>query len=104
ATSQRSGFSPGLAARLVTASGKRAFLKAIGPLPNPTSPAFHRREGQIVAALPATAAVPRLLWSYDEGEPGWVALGFEDVEGSHPVLPWQSSELDRVMDAVAALS
>jgi aminoglycoside phosphotransferase (APT) family kinase protein len=47
--------------------------------------------------------VPRLLWSYDEGEGGWVALGFEDVEGWNPAQPWRSEELDRVLDTLAAM-
>src|SRR5262249_55842377 len=59
---------------------------------------------RIVAALPAGAPVPRLLWSYDEGESGWVALGFEDVEGRHPAQPWRPEELARALDALAAMS
>ncbi len=104
ATSQLSGFSPGVAARLTLADGRRRFLKAIGPTPNPDSPQFHRREAQIVAAIPATAPVPRLLGSYDEGEGGWVALWFDDIEGRHPAQPWNDTELERVMTALVALS
>jgi aminoglycoside phosphotransferase (APT) family kinase protein len=113
AVTQPGGFSPGLAARLLTADGRRVFVKAVGPELNPDAPRFHRREGAIVAALPTTAPVPRLLWSYDEGETtgeadaadpgGWVALAFEDVEGRHPAQPWQPDELDRVLAALDAL-
>ena len=105
----------GLAARLVAADGRRVFVKAIGPELNPDAPHFHRREGKIVAALPASAPVPRLLWMYDEYERqsyeqqrdedgGWVVLAFEDVEGRHPTLPWRLDELDRVLDALHALA
>jgi aminoglycoside phosphotransferase (APT) family kinase protein len=104
ATTQPGGFSPGVAARLLLADGRRAFLKAVGPEPNPTSPAIHRREIAVASALPPTAPVPRLLWSYDEGEGGWVALLFEDIAGWQPAQPWDPAELDRVCAALANLS
>lgn len=104
ATTQLSGFSPGVAARLQLADGRRHFLKAIGPALNPDSPKFHRREAQVVAALPMNAPVPRLLGSYDEGEGGWVALWFEDIEGRHPAQPWAAADLERVMAALVSLS
>lgn len=102
AVTQPGGFSPGVAARLRTADGRRAFVKAVGPEPNPDSPLIHRAEARIAAELPAGAPVPRLLWSYDDGE--WVALLFEDVEGRLPTLPWQPDQLRRVLDAVAELA
>ncbi len=104
AASQPTGFSPGVAARLHMADGRKVFVKAIGPIPNPDSPVFHRREGRIVAALPTTGPVPRLLWSYDERDGGWVVLVFENVDGRHPAQPWHTAELDRVVDALAAMA
>ena len=104
AATQAGGFSPGVAARLRTQSGRRVFVKAVGPEPNPDSAGMHRREAIIAAALPATAPVSRLLWSYDEGEGGWVALVFEDIEGRQPHQPWQADELDLVIDALDALA
>ena len=107
--SQPGGFSPGVAARLLTADGRRVFAKAVGPEPNPHSAGMHRREIAIAAALPRSAPVSRLLWSYDEGEPdaagagGWVALLFEDVPGRQPAQPWQPAELDRVCAALVAI-
>lgn len=104
AVTQVGGFSPGIAARLRTTSGHRAFLKAVGAEPNPDSARFHRREARIAAALPATAPTPRLLWSYDEGEGGWVALLYEDIAGRQPQIPWQGDELDRILDALGDLT
>jgi aminoglycoside phosphotransferase (APT) family kinase protein len=104
AESAPGGFSPGLAARLRTRDGRRVFVKAVGPEPNPDSAAMHRREVEVVGALPPEAPVPRLLWSYDEGEEGWVVLAFEDVDGRSPAEPWRSEELDRSLDALAALA
>jgi aminoglycoside phosphotransferase (APT) family kinase protein len=102
AATQPGGFSPGLAARLRLADGRRVFVKAAGPDPNPETPALHRAEAQITAALPAIAPSPRLLWAYDQG--GWVALAFEDIQGRLPTLPWQPGELQRVLEVVAELA
>lgn len=104
AATQPGGFSPGVAARLTAADGRRVFVKAICSVPNKDAPRFHRREARIAAALPASAPVPRLLWSYDEGGEGWIVLVFEDVEGRHPATPWQPAELDRVLAALDDLS
>jgi len=109
AATQTGGFSPGVAARLLTVDGRRVFVKAVCGTPNPDAPRFHRREIRIARALPASAPVPRLLWSFDEGatednRDGWVVLVFEDVEGRQPAVPWQAAELDRVLDAMAALA
>lgn len=102
AETQHGGFSPGVAARLRLADGRRVFAKAVGPEPNPDSPGFHRREARVAAALPPETPAPRFLLSLDEDE--WVALVFEDVAGREPELPWRQEELARVLDALAALA
>src|SRR5258708_3384100 len=102
AVTQPGGFSPGVAARLKTATGVRAFVKAVGPEPNPESPGIHRAEARIAAALPEGAPSPRLLALFDED--GWVVLMFEDIEGAAPVLPWEAAGLARVLDALAELA
>jgi aminoglycoside phosphotransferase (APT) family kinase protein len=102
ASTQPAGFSPGLAARLLLADGRRAFLKAVSEGANPDAPDMHRREARIVAALPTSAPVPRLLWTFDQG--GWVALCFEDIDGRHPHQPWTESDLQLVVRALKALS
>ena len=104
AESSSGGFSPGLAARLRTGDGRQVFVKAVGPEPNPDSPALHRREAEIVGALPPEAPVPPLLWFLDEGEDGWVVLLFEAVEGKSPAEPWRPEELHRALEALAALA
>jgi hypothetical protein len=58
AISQPSGFSPGVAARLRLADGRRMFVKAVGPSPNAESPAIHRRGARIVSTLPESVPVP----------------------------------------------
>lgn len=105
AKSQATGFSPGVAARLTAADGRRVFAKAIGSVPNPESVTIHRKEAKIAALLPAETPAPRLLWSFDdEADSGWVVLVFEDIDGKHPAEPWAVDELKRVMHALVRLS
>lgn len=100
--SQPGGFSPGLAARLRLTDGRRVFVKAVGRQRNPDSPTMHRREIEILRALPRDLPVPALIDSYDDGD--WVALIIEDVEGSSPAMPWRTEELTEVVTALSALS
>ena len=100
AETQHGGYSPGVAARLTADNGRLVFVKAVGPEPRPDTPAMHRREARIVAALPNRAPVPKWLWSFDEGDGGWVVLVFEHVDGHHPSEPWQMAEIRRVVEAL----
>jgi aminoglycoside phosphotransferase (APT) family kinase protein len=102
AVTQPGGFSPGLAARLRLDDGRRVFVKAVSEAANPDSPMMHRREALIVAALPASAPVPRLLWIHDED--GWVMLAFEDVDGRHPGSPWTDADMALVVDALKRMA
>ncbi len=102
ATTQPGGFSPGVAARLALADGRRAFVKAVSGRINPYSPGMHRREARIAAILPASVPTPRFLDSYDDGD--WVALMFEDIDGTTPRTPWLQPELDRVLVAIGELT
>ncbi|TMD02063.1 MAG: aminoglycoside phosphotransferase family protein [Chloroflexi bacterium] len=101
AITQPGGFSPGMAARLTTAGGREVFVKAVSEQANPDTPQMHRREAEVVAALPPEAPVPRLLWTLDEA--GWVALAFEAVDGHMPVQPWRDDELGLVVAALHRL-
>ncbi|MEU5097090.1 aminoglycoside phosphotransferase family protein [Streptomyces sp. NPDC020996] len=101
AVTQSGGFSPGVAARVRTAGGRRAFVKAVSARSNPHSPALHRTEARNAAALPPAVPAPRLLGTYDDGT--WVALVFEEIPGRQPHVPWRQPELRRVLDAVAEL-
>ena len=78
------------------------FLKAVSEKANPDTPGIHRREARILAALPLTAPIARMLWSYDDK--GWVALCLEDVDGRHPGDPWTDSDLDLVIATVEKMS
>jgi hypothetical protein len=101
AVTQPGGFSPGVAARLELADGRRAFVKAVGDV-SPESPGIHRAEAGIAAALPAGTPAARLLGHIDAD--GWVILLFEDIDGRLPVQPWRPDELSRVLQAMTSLA
>jgi Phosphotransferase enzyme family len=94
------GFSPGAATRL-DRDGSSIFVKAVGAALNPESPALHRREAVVSAALPASRRAPRLLDVFDDGD--WVALAFEAIDGRPPAHPWDGGELVAVVDALTEL-
>jgi hypothetical protein len=100
--SQVGGFSPGAAERLVCADGRRAFVKAAGMSLNEFTPGMYRRELVITAALPPAAPATTLLGSFDDGD--WVALVLADVEGRHPVTPWEPGEIAAVLDTLQRLA
>lgn len=99
AVSQGGGWSPGVAARVTDAAGRRAFVKAVSEQVNPFSAPMHRREAQITGQLPPELGSPRLLGCYDE--PPWVVLVLEDVEGHEPVVP---DDLPAVLAALDRLA
>ncbi|ABP52992.1 hypothetical protein [Salinispora tropica] len=61
---------------------------------------MHRMEARVNPWLPDTA--PRLRWVV-EAE-GWLALGFDHVEGRHPDLSPGSDDLPAIADALTGLS
>lgn len=102
AQNQIGGFSPGVAARVRTAHGARAFVKAVGVVLNPETPALLRAEIEVLQALGPSPLRPTLLASYDDGD--WVALVLEDIEGQCPALPWRAGDLARVGEALEQLA
>ncbi len=107
AESQSGGYSLGTADRLVTASGRRAFLKAVDASLHPQTADLHRQEGRITASFPSNTPTPAVLATRDfsgaDGA-GWVALLLEDIEGRHPANPWQKEELAAVFRALDDMS
>ena len=100
ARSQSSGFTPGFASRLTTATGSW-FVKAVA-VDDPFVHPSYVREAEVNAALPPGVPAPRLQWS-QTGE-GWLVLCFEDVEGRTPSRPWRADELQRVTDALTPMA
>lgn len=102
AATQSGGFSPGAAARLRLADGRRAFVKACGADLNPDTPDLNRAEAVALSLLPPDVPAPRLIASYDDGD--WVALVLEDVDGHRPGTPWTQRDVDAVTKALTLLS
>jgi aminoglycoside phosphotransferase (APT) family kinase protein len=106
ARTQPSGFSPGVAARVVCADQARYFVKAASGKVNADTLRLHRQEGEILAALePLIVArhlpIPRLRAVVERDL--WTALILEDVDGRHPAEPWQAGDLARVVAALDQL-
>lgn len=102
AATQQGGFSPGVAARLVTASGRRAFVKTVGTSLNPKTPELFRLEITAMQNIGRLPMAPALYDVYDDGD--WVGLLFEDIEGRLPAHPWEQPDADWVLAAVAELT
>ncbi|MFJ4219653.1 phosphotransferase [Curtobacterium luteum] len=103
--SQASGWSPGSADRVVTADGRRAFVKALARSRNGDGIDLHRREARVVGALPAGVRSPRLVAAFDEvhHDDDWVALVLDDVDGHHPGADRDGRDTAAVLDALATL-
>jgi Ser/Thr protein kinase RdoA (MazF antagonist) len=95
------GFSPGFAARITRADGRRVFVKAIDADAWPGEAVWYRTEARVTASLPAAVPAPRLLGTIDDGR--WIVLALEDIDGTEPAQPWHSQDLDRVAAAVVRL-
>ncbi|WP_327116583.1 phosphotransferase [Nocardia sp. NBC_01730] len=80
AITQSSGFSHGLAARMMLSDGRSAFVKAIAA--DDVLASAYRAEAACSALLPPSVPAPR-LW-FEAEEYGWFAVGFDDVEGVAP--------------------
>ncbi|MGC4112340.1 MAG: aminoglycoside phosphotransferase family protein [Nocardioides sp.] len=97
---QVGGMSPGCATRLVTADGRRAFVKAVGIELNPASPTLFRREIEVLERIGPDPLWADLQATYDDGT--WVALLLEDVPGGHPDLA-DDSEMESLLSATDRL-
>lgn len=95
---QTGGFSLGAAARVVTETGTRGFVKAIGKAGFEGGYGLYQREAGILAALPAGGNIPRLIGALEVD--GWIVLIIQDVAGHHPVTPL---EVWTVLDALQDL-
>ena len=73
AQSQGAGFTPGFASVLTCADGTRHFVKAASLKAQRMFAEAYREEARKLAALPAGAPAPRLLWTHDADD--WVVLG-----------------------------
>jgi Phosphotransferase enzyme family len=96
------GYSPGLAARVRLADGRRAFVKAMDCAAWPLQADHYRAEAAVNEKLPPGLPVPDFLGWADRD--GWVILGFECIDGAEPERPWPRAELARVLRAAVSLA
>jgi hypothetical protein len=86
-------------------NGRRVFVKALGPEPpNPDSPAAHRREAKIAAALPPDVPAPPASLVLRRGGAWLDRSGFGGRRRTHPRGALAARRAGRVLDALAALA
>lgn len=91
------GMSPAMAATVVSAAGRRIFVKAVGSSINPDTPTHFRHEIAALRALPPAPYRAGLLAAYDDGD--WVGIALDDIAGPHP--DWDSAaDRELVLQAV----
>ncbi len=100
ATSQNGGFTPGFASVLEGEDGSRHFVKAASTLAQRMFAQAYREEARKLAALPAEAPAPQLLWTLDVDD--WFVLSTEYVDARPPARPWRLPELRLCLDTLAA--
>ncbi|UFU02096.1 aminoglycoside phosphotransferase family protein [Ruania suaedae] len=108
ATSHEGGYSPGMAATLVTEGGDRVFVKVASRVQNEFSAELYRREAAVNEALRPVAGqlpAPAFRWSaeLETGGNTWVMLAFDAADGPGPGIPWQPGDLAEALDLVAAV-
>jgi hypothetical protein len=96
------GFSPGLAARIRLADGRRAFVKAMDGAAWPFQAWLYQEEARIAAMLPPGLPTPEFLGCDDEAD--WVILAFDCIDGTEPARPWREADLARAVVAASDLA
>jgi len=102
ASSRTTGFTPGLASVLTCSDGSRHFVKAASMRAQRPFAQSYLEEARKLSALPAAAPAPRLEWQHSDE--GWVVLGIEHVEATHPARPWCQRDLERSLDMLEAVA
>jgi hypothetical protein len=88
-------FSPGLAARIACYDGRRWFVKAASGQVNPGTPRLHRQEAGILRGLDPlirSGQLPAPQLRAAAGHGSWFVLITDDIDGRHPVLPWEDRQ------------
>ncbi|MEP6816031.1 MAG: phosphotransferase [Marmoricola sp.] len=102
AESRTSGFTPGFASVLTGEDGATLFVKAASMKAQADFARAYLAEADKLAVMPVGLPAPELLWVHQDE--GWVALGFEAVDGRPPKRPWRPAELERALDLAEAIA
>lgn len=91
--SQRSGYTPGFASRVLLADGRRAFVKIMG-WGREALVQSYRNEAIRRRLLPDGVAAPALLDHAETriDDQDWVLLIFADIAGRPPHRPWTAEQ------------
>ena len=101
AESAGAGYTPGCAAVLTGADGRRLFVKAASRKAQRAFADAYREEARKLRALPTGLPVTKLLWAHEDDL--WVVLAFEHVDGTPPARPWRPDELTAALDTLERL-
>jgi hypothetical protein len=96
------GMSPGPAARLILADGRRVFVKGGSAMVGPRSHRLHVREAEVLGRLPPTVPAARLLAVVRTRE--WIVLATTCVDGRSTGTPWTAAAVRAVADACAQVA
>lgn len=94
------GMSPGPAALLDLADGRRVFAKASSAAVNETTVALYRRELNVLAVLPRGTPAPTLVAAVETA--GWLAVVTTAVPGASPP-GWHRTAVSATLAALDAL-
>ncbi len=101
-TDLHGGMSPGPAARLTLADGRRAFAKGGSAIVSSRSHRLHLREAEVLGGLAPTVPAPRLLAVVRTRE--WIVLATTWVDGPSTGAPWTSAAVGAVAAACAQVA
>jgi hypothetical protein len=102
AASQDSGFTPGFASVLTTATGTQGFVKAASKAAQGEIAASYAEEARKLSLLGDGIPAPRHDWVHEDD--AWVVLGFEAVAARQPRRPWTVEDLERALDLAEAIA
>lgn len=104
ATTPTGGFTLGPASVCTLSEGGTVFVKASHPSVSDAVTDMHRREAEVLAALPPTHPAPNLIGHFEVE--GWFGLVTEAVDGIAPGGPLGDAPeiVDRVFELVATLA
>jgi hypothetical protein len=95
----RGGMSPGPAAVLRLADGRRVFAKAVSAQVNPVSQRLFRWEAAALRTMPAAVPAPTLIGVAEADD--WLAVVTSFVPGAIAGPPWTSPAVRAVSEACA---